>query len=81
MSTLDEACFGNKPESFEDVLRARAADTYRGRYGEPSGSLIHVPGYAEYRAGDRVKVNNRHAVVLRADHELGIIEVAYGNAD
>ena len=64
-------------------MRLRAAESWRGRYGEPQGSLIHVPGYCEYQAGDRVLAKTtdgleRRGVVLRADHELGIIEVVYG---
>lgn len=78
--SLDEACFGPRYQSWEDIERARAAEVYRGRYGEPQGSLIHVPAYAQYQPGDRVKVNDRLGVVLVADHELGLIEVVYGNA-
>ncbi len=86
MATLDEACFGPRHQSWQEVERARAAEMWRGRYGEPAGALIHVPDYALYAPGDRLVAKTtdgqqRKGVVLRADHELGIIEVIYGNAE
>jgi hypothetical protein len=67
-------------------MRARAGEVYRGLYGEPSGTLIHVPFYAHYNVGDRVVASTtdgqqRKGVVLRAAPDLGIIEVVYGNAE
>ncbi len=81
---LAEACLGAKPVSYEEEMRARATEVYRGLYGEPLGSLIHVPPYADYKPGDRLIVGTgdsqekRKCIVLRAAPDLGLIEVVYG---